>query len=256
MENLIGKQFGRWTVLEQWPEKSKDGHILWLCQCSCADKTIRPVLGKSLRSGASLSCGCLRRERSSIANKGNTHGTANARDISGQKFNHLTALYRLPTKKRNSWEWQCQCDCGEETVATVVDLKNNRKTRCEKCSLQSTISKGEEKIKELLEQNNIAFEYQKTFADCYFEDTGKKAVFDFYIPFGKYLIEFDGEQHFYFSNTSAWKDKKQRIQFKDEYKNNWCKENNIPLIRIPYTRLYRLTIEDLLLPTSRFIVTV
>jgi len=31
MENLVGKTFGRWTVLELWPERSKDGHVLWLC---------------------------------------------------------------------------------------------------------------------------------------------------------------------------------------------------------------------------------
>ena len=33
-----------------------------------------------------------------------------------------------------------------------------------------------------------------------------------------------------------------------------CKENNIPLIRIPYTHLNKLCLEDLLLETSNFIV--
>ena len=28
-------------------------------------------------------------------------------------------------------------------------------------------------------------------------------------------------------------------------KNNWCKENNIPIIRIPYTYQEKITIEDL-----------
>jgi hypothetical protein len=35
-------------------------------------------------------------------------------------------------------------------------------------------------------------------------------------------------------------------------KNQWCKENNIPLIRIPYTHLKDLSIEDLILETSKF----
>jgi len=37
-------------------------------------------------------------------------------------------------------------------------------------------------------------------------------------------------------------------------KNQWCKENNIPLIRIPYTHLKDLCIEDLLLETSNYVV--
>lgn len=40
----------------------------------------------------------------------------------------------------------------------------------------------------------------------------------------------------------------------DKLKNQWCKENNIPLIRIPYTRYNDLCIEDLLLETSNFII--
>jgi len=48
--------------------------------------------------------------------------------------------------------------------------------------LTKTISKGEEKIIDILQQNNIEYEYQKSFEDCYFDDTNKLAVFDFYIP--------------------------------------------------------------------------
>lgn len=43
-------------------------------------------------------------------------------------------------------------------------------------------------------------------------------------------------------------------QERDKIKNQWCKENNIPLIRIPYTRLLKLCIEDLLLETTSFLV--
>lgn len=37
-------------------------------------------------------------------------------------------------------------------------------------------------------------------------------------------------------------------------KNQWCKDNNIPLIRIPYTHLDKLIIEDLKLETTTFLV--
>ena len=65
-----------------------------------------------------------------------------------------------------------------------------------------------------------------------------------------YLIEFDGEQHFKLSTSSAWNDKCATLQERDTYKNQWCKDNNIPLIRIPYTHLKQLCLEDLLPATS------
>ena len=41
---------------------------------------------------------------------------------------------------------------------------------------------------------------------------------------------------------------------RDAFKNEWCKENNILLIRIPYWHLKDLCIEDLKLETSKFII--
>ena len=68
-----------------------------------------------------------------------------------------------------------------------------------------------------------------------------------------YLIEYDGIQHFYASGTD-WntEEKFQKTKEHDIYKNKWCKEHNIPLIRIPYTKLNTLCIEDLLLETTQF----
>ena len=43
-------------------------------------------------------------------------------------------------------------------------------------------------------------------------------------------------------------------KIRDNIKTNWCQENHIPLIRIPYTHLDQLTIQDLQLETSPFIM--
>lgn len=82
---------------------------------------------------------------------------------------------------------------------------------------------------------------------------GTNAKFDFYVE-DKYLIEYDGETHFN-SNLHGWftEDKLEAQLERDAIKNKWCKENNIPLIRIPYTILKYLKIEDLLLETSPYI---
>lgn len=75
--------------------------------------------------------------------------------------------------------------------------------------------------------------------------------FDFWVE-NKYIIEFDGKQHFYETNLFSYPLSK--IHEHDSYKNNWCKENNIPIIRIPYTYQEKITIEDLLLESSNFLL--
>ena len=60
--NLVemrGKSFGRLTVLSRAKSKP-NGDAVWVCKCSCGKEL--SVLGRGLRSGASLSCGCLRIE--------------------------------------------------------------------------------------------------------------------------------------------------------------------------------------------------
>lgn len=116
------------------------------------------------------------------------------------------------------------------------------------------ISLGEQKIIELLQNNNIDFIREATFGTCLFPDTFYPARFDFYINHS-YLIEYDGEQHFSYSNR-GWNTEEQykKTLEHDEYKNQWCKNNNIPLIRIPYTHLKDLNINDLLLSSTSFLI--
>lgn len=73
-----------------------------------------------------------------------------------------------------------------------------------------------------------------------------------------YLIEYDGVQHFkYRKNTGGWNNEENfnRTVKRDSYKNHWCLENNIPLIRIPYTHLKDIELEDLILESSQYLVT-
>lgn len=57
-ENLSGQQFGRLTVLREVP--TDKSHRSWLCECSCGTEKV--VGHTALKSGATQSCGCLRRE--------------------------------------------------------------------------------------------------------------------------------------------------------------------------------------------------
>ena len=101
------------------------------------------------------------------------------------------------------------------------------------------------KIAEILDEANIEYEIEKTFSSC---KDKKELPFDFYIN-NSYLIEYDGEQHF---------DKNSIFDYEythnhDLIKTKWCKDNNIPLIRIPYTHYDNLTLEDLQLETTQFL---
>ena len=57
------------------------------------------------------------------------------------------------------------------------------------CSVNSY---WEKRISEILKENNISFETQKTFESCRFPNTNYLAKFDFYLPNLNILIEYNG----------------------------------------------------------------
>lgn len=54
--DMAGKKYGRLTVISRCPE-NKGTQAQWVCLCDCGNTKI--VLGNSLRSGRTQSCGCL-----------------------------------------------------------------------------------------------------------------------------------------------------------------------------------------------------
>jgi hypothetical protein len=58
--DLTGQRFERLLVLER-AENTKDGKTRLLCRCDCGQSKI--VLTKSLKTGATRSCGCLQKEK-------------------------------------------------------------------------------------------------------------------------------------------------------------------------------------------------
>lgn len=56
-KQMLGLVFGNLTVVEEAEERNRNNHIMYLCECSCGNK--KEVLGSSLRSGSTRSCGCL-----------------------------------------------------------------------------------------------------------------------------------------------------------------------------------------------------
>lgn len=237
MRHLENQKFGKLLVLRDSKQRQKR-EILWECQCDCGE--IKLIRTSHLTSGAVTSCG-----------KYDCKYLPRIKNIKNQQFENFIVLDFVGQTKKRSAVWNCKClKCNQIYELTERQLITNIKCKCEK----NIISRGEEKIKNILLDNNIRFEMQKTFKTCQFFDTKQLAKFDFYLPDYNLLIEYDGEQHFN-NRKNGWNtiEKFNQTKIRDSFKNQWCKDNNIPLIRIPYWHYQDLKIEDLL-KNSQFLI--
>lgn len=226
-DNLIGQRFGLLTVIERRP--SKRGHSNWLCQCDCGNQ--KEVLGTNLKTRKIVSCGCYHKKLVS---------ELKTKDLTGQKFGKLTVLKRVSPIGEPHMKWECKCDCGRTITVAGTALKQGITQSC-----GCTRSRGEKKIREVLETLQFSYKTEYSFSDL------PRLRFDFAI-FEKdnkllCLIEFDGIQHFEYSgNWHQTKEEFELAQQRDIIKTEYCINNHIPLIRIPYYDLSKIDNEYLL----------
>lgn len=239
-KDLRGQRFGKLTVL--YRVASSNHCTRWKCICDCG-VFVECYANNLTNPCYTHSCGC-----SSERGKHNNHNGPVV-DIAGQRYGRLIVIRDtgLRDQKREVF-WECVCDCGNIVNVRGFDLRSGHTTSC-----GCLRSKGEEKIKSLLAQHHIEYVSQKTFATCV-NARGNLLKFDFWMPTHQYCIEYDGNIHFQATPSHGWfnDEYKQDLVKRDECKNQWCKENNIPLIRVPYTKFDTLCIEDLLLETTKF----
>lgn len=116
IEDLTGQRFGCWTVIKK-AENEKSKELYWLCECSCDNKTRKPVMQKYLKDGRSKSCGCSKKK---------------SEDLTNMRFGKLTALKRVENSKSKQIQWLCKCDCSEDSKVIVLSksLKDGNTTSC------------------------------------------------------------------------------------------------------------------------------
>lgn len=139
------------------------------------------------------------------------------------------------------------------TITVIGEYINNRtkvKCFCNKCKTyffsaphtmlsngngcsNCTTSRGENRIKEWLNDNGFKYNTQHIFEDC--KDV-RVLPFDFYIPSYNVAIEYDGIQHFEPKDFFGGEESFNKLKEHDSIKSNYCVENNIRLLRIPYYR--------------------
>lgn len=97
-------------------------------------------------------------------------------------------------------------------------------------------SHGEKLISRWLEEHDIKYIPQYTFNNCKYKNV---LPFDFYLSNYNICIEYDGKQHFepvdFAGKGEEWaKQQFDVVKRHDAIKTQYCQENNIKLLRIPY----------------------
>lgn len=113
--DLIGKRYGKLTVMEQYG-RDKIRNILWKCKCDCGGEVI--TSSHNLNYGLVMDCGC----------------SYKSEDLTGKRFGHIEVIKRLPNtserKFRTTVMWLCKCDCGETLEIKASDLTQKRMISC------------------------------------------------------------------------------------------------------------------------------
>ena len=208
---------------------NEHGSVVYLCKCSCSDNSYKETTASNLKCNLVTSCGCIRKETSKAAQKRMAEG--NRKDLSGQKCGTWTAIAPLEKREKSSGaiSWLCRCENGHYNTITTSNWGKIK--TCRFCK-NSSVSIGESVVQTILESLGIKYQKEKTFENCLYK---RRLRFDFYLPDYNCCIEYDGIQHFQPTNFSHdnFKERKKKDCIKEEY----CRENGIKLIRIPYTDL-------------------
>lgn len=235
LKNEVGNKYGKLTVIKRGPN-TNEGRARWYCQCDCGNPELVLVLGKHLRSGNTKSCGCYQKQRAAESNM------QRVGSLVGQKFGRLyvesEAGFITHSNGRRSRIYNCICDCGNICQVQHQYLSYGDTTSC-----GCIRSKGEFQIEQLLKEHNVKFKREYIFEDLKDKDYLR---FDFAIFENnqlKYLIEFQGTQHYQKSNGYY----NETVIEHDKMKIDYCKKNNIPLKIIKYKRNYDLKYEDIVL---------
>ena len=117
--------------------------------------------------------------------------------------------------------------CKKPFTTSLRNFTQHKGQVCEECAKKKSI--GEKRIEQYLIKNSIKYIPQYWFKDC--RDI-KPLPFDFYLPDLNTVCEFDGRQHF--EETDYFRHDLNSTREHDKIKNQYCTDNSINIIRIPY----------------------
>ena len=136
----------KWSDVIQENGK-KNGRTAWLCKCDCGNYTT--VQGTLLNKSRVISCGCLRDEEITI-------------DITGKKFNHLTAICFDHVSEDKRYYWKFRRNCGNEIIARKIYVTRGELKSCGCISIVKEGSSEELEIKNYILSLNKNIKIEKT----------------------------------------------------------------------------------------------
>ena len=214
--DISGQRFGRLIAIESIEERASNGGVRWKCLCDCGNYTY-PTMN-NLKRGHTTSCGCAKEDFLESCKI----------DIRDRRYGKLVIIDELPHDTKERRIVKCRCDCGNEHICKLTDLTTGHTMSCG-CLNKS---KGELYIADILQENDIEYIPQKRFDDC--RDV-RPLPFDFYLPQYNTCLEYDGSQHSKPVEHWGGMERFEERIIHDSIKNEYCKTNNIQLVRIPYT---------------------
>jgi len=140
-----------------------------------------------------------------------------AKKLHGDKYDYSLVDYKNSRTK-------VKIICSEHGVFEQLANNHLRNMGCPICNE----SKGERKVSLILKNKNILYIREMKFDDC---KDKQHLPFDFYLPNLNMCLEFDGRQHY---KEIFGKSKLTYTQKHDKIKDEYCKNNNIRLLRIKY----------------------
>ena len=113
MEDIIGKTFGRWTVIG-FAYKNDKNILYYHCKCECG--TERDVKKYNLVHGYTKSCGCYSKD---VAH------SLRFTSLIGKRFGKLF-VESIDHKEGSSYFYRCRCDCGNTTIVSRALLTHKQ----------------------------------------------------------------------------------------------------------------------------------
>lgn len=165
---------------------------------------------------------------------------ANIRVPNLQRKSHLEFLKELKEINPNakiksfyhSYHEDVKCSCKKHPECEWMQSPQTLLSGSFSCPKCTTFA-HEQMILDFLDEHNIKYTPQKRFEDCKDE---KPLPFDAYLDDYNICIEYDGEGHYLPIPWNGMDGQQllERTQKHDIIKSNYCNNNNIVLIRIPY----------------------
>lgn len=124
-KELVGKKFGKLTVLKFIGRKGKASQKYYLCKCECGNT--KEIYVGYFKQSDNISCGCQLQK----------FYEDNTINLEGKTFGILTVLHKAPIKtgsktkdKERQANWICRCECGTIKPIASRDLRKGGIKSC------------------------------------------------------------------------------------------------------------------------------